>query len=303
MTIILLIENTVNYHYEIIESVICKYNEIIRLNNSNNIEIYLNIYDNKEYLEYITAKYPLIIIGKPKKTYDYYINCTFYVKHLAELIKSNKQNSKTHYYISHDFSKETIKYSNIYYLSPLSGTDRYITANILPFINCLLDRELKKNKTQLKAPIFLIQGAINKYRRDINIIKKLLEVDIPDKPFKIKLLGKFNRLPSELIPFKAKIIQKRNLNFINYHKEISECYAIITATSKSKQPQYYKNKLTSSINYAIGYNLPCLIDNELQAIYSLNKAYVYTFTSNSDELYQSMIEQFKKMLDDYYSVL
>jgi hypothetical protein len=291
--LILLIENIVNYHYEVIESIICKYNEILNITDSLthlDVKIFLNIYKNQEYITYITDKYPEINIGKPKMQYNYYINCTFYAKQLPELIKLNKQNSKTHYYISHDFNNETIKYSNIYYLSPLSGTNRYIIADILPFSYKIQNIELNS-----KEPIFVIQGGINKYRRDISLIKLLLSINIPNKPFKFKLLGKFNRLPIELIPYKHKLIQKRNLNFIDYHKELLDCYAIVPAISKNTQPQYYSTKLTSSINYAKGYNLPCLIDKELQAIYNLDNVYVY---SN-----ENIIEKFKEMINDYYSAL
>lgn len=292
MKTILLIENLVDYHYEIIESIIIKYNELLKLDDTSDIQIYLNIYDNKDYKSYITTKYPepKIIIGKPKSN-NYYINCTFYAKHLPDLINKNLQNSSTHYYISHNFDNNTVKYSNIYYLSPLSKTNRIITANILPFSDEKRGIDLSKKSTETQ-PIFLIQGAINKHRRNLALIKKILSVSILDKPFKIKLLGKYNRLPPSILQYKNKLIIKKNLNFIDYHKEILNCYAIIPAISKSKQPQYYTNKLTSSINYAIAYNLPCLIDSDLQEIYSLNNAYIYT----SDNI----IEQFKKMIIDYY---
>lgn len=287
---ILLIENLVDYHYEIIESIIIKYNDILKLNDTTDIQIYLNIYDNKDYKSYITTKYPepIIFIGKPEK-YDFYINCTFYAKNLPNLINNNLINSSTHYYISHNFDNNTIKYSNIYYLSPLSNTNRIITADILPFSN---EKKSFDFKLKSKEPIFLIQGAINKYRRDLSLIKKILSINISNKPFKLKLLGKYNRLPPSILQYKNKLIIKKNLNFIDYHKELLDCYAIIPAISKSKQPQYYSTKLTSSINYANGYSLPCLIDKDLQEIYSLNNAYVY---SNDN-----IIVQFKKLLDLYY---
>ena len=59
-------------------------------------------------------------------------------------------------------------------------------------------------------------------------------------------------------------------------------------------PNYYINKLTSSINYVKAYNLNCLIDKDLQNIYNLERAYVY---NNDNEF----INMFEKSLYDFYN--
>ena len=51
------------------------------------------------------------------------------------------------------------------------------------------------------------------------------------------------------------------------HKEFLDAYCILPLISKETQPGYYYNKLTSSINYARGYKLKCIIDEDLQEIY------------------------------------
>jgi hypothetical protein len=59
MTIIY-IHNNVNFHYEIIESIIVKYNEIIK-KEITNPQFYLTIKKNDSFTKYITDKYKNII--------------------------------------------------------------------------------------------------------------------------------------------------------------------------------------------------------------------------------------------------
>lgn len=63
--------------------------------------------------------------------------------------------------------------------------------------------------------------------------------------------------------------------------------------SKQTQPQYYTKKLTSSINYAVGYDLKCLIDKDLQDIYNLKNVEIY---KNIDDISRG----FANTLDLFY---
>ena len=83
----------------------------------------------------------------------------------------------------------------------------------------------------------------------IKILDQSYEYD-----FIIKLIGR-GHLPKELDKHKNKIVLKNNLNFIDYHKEFLDAYCILPLISKETRSQYYNSKLTSSINYARGYNL------------------------------------------------
>jgi len=84
---------------------------------------------------------------------------------------------------------------------------------------------------------------------------------------------------------KSQIILKNNLNFKDYHKEFLDAYCIIPLISKKKNPRYYKNKLTSSINYARAYKIKCLIDRDLQDIYNLNDVEIYNIVIKKKYLY------------------
>ena len=57
--------------------------------------------------------------------------------------------------------------------------------------------------------------------------------------------------------------------------------------------EYYKNKLTSTINYASGYRLKCIIQQNLQDIYKLPDVEIYKH--NKD-----IVSAFKKTLQNFY---
>ena len=72
-----------------------------------------------------------------------------------------------------------------------------------------------------------------------------------------------------------------------------DCYCILPLILKKSHPTYYHNKLTSSINYARGYKLKCIIDEDLQKIYHLPNATIY---HNENDIVQA----FNKTLKIFY---
>jgi hypothetical protein len=271
----ILIENKISCHYEIIESIILKYNILFKINKEIPVKIYLNINKNDSFKKYINDKYPNIKFKKPNN-YDYYINCTFVPKTDFNIIKN--KNSSNHIWISHTITDNRKKINNIYYITPLSKKN-YIYADILPYSD-------KKIKTDI--PIYIVQGSVN--RRKISDLIKILDVDYKYK-FKIKILNKYN-LPDSLLPYKDKIIYKQGLDFINYHKEFSDVYCILTLLSKTINNKYYKKQLTSTINYARGYKLKCLIDKDLQDIYKLKNVEIYNNTNDIQSAFKNTLELF-----------
>ena len=274
----LLIINSCNFHYEIIESVIVKYHEILNIDISTKVEIYLEIYNNPSFQKYITNKYPKIKF-KNIKDYDYYINCTIYDKDFDKLDNS-KQSVKR--YISHKISERLNTNPNVYFLSPLSK-NQYIYTDILPYSN---------EKKISSIPIYVIQGNLNEGRRYLELLNKILDQSY-EYDFIIKLIGRGN-LPKELDKHKNKIVLKNNLNFIDYHKEFLDAYCILPLISKKTHPQYYNNKLTSSINYARGYKLKCIIDEDLQEIYKLDNVEVYRDINDIESCFINTLENFYK---------
>lgn len=270
---ILYIYNKQNYHYEIIESIISQYNKILNIPVQNTVQIYVSVYKNISFQSYILTKYPNIQFKRPTD-YDYYIDCTIYDKNYDTI----EHNSVTKVYIAHEITTRLEALSNVYFLTPLAK--RYIQMNILPFSNI---------KVKSKIPIYIIQGHL--LRRNLNLLHKILSVDYTYE-FKIVLLTRSAMLP-ELLPYGNKIELKQDLNYINFHMEFTSAYCIIPLITKVSHPQYYTSKLTSSINYASGYNLNCLIDKDLQDIYMLNNVTVFDDETN-------IVKAFKTTLDNFY---
>lgn len=274
----LLIRNTLNYHYEIIESVIVKYREIFNFDSEKIMDIYLYVNKNDSFKEYITNKYPKIIF-KNIKDYDYYINCTIYDRNFDNL-DNNKKSVKR--YISHEITERLKTSPNVYFLSPLSK-DQYIYTDVLPY---------SKDKKISSIPIYVIQGNLNQGRRYLNLLNKILDQSY-EYDFIIKLIGR-GHLPKELNKHKNKIVLKNNLNFIDYHNEFLDAYCILPLISKKTHPTYYNTKLTSSINYARGYKLKCIIDEDLQEIYKLDNVEVYRDINDIQSCFIKTLENFYK---------
>jgi len=270
---IIFIENTVNFHYEIVINVIEKYNLIIQNEKSIQDEIYLSCYFDKNFILYIKNVYPNIKFKIPHR-YDYYINCTVYPNKFRFI------NDGRHYYISHEVFSTDNKY--IFFLTPLNNNNNLV-CDILPFQNNVVD---------FSIPIYVIQGNLTDARRNYNLLERLLTKTY-DYDFRIKIIGR-GKLDKKFNKYADKLLLRYNLDFENYHREFLNCYTIIPLISKKSHPQYYKNKLTSSINYGLSYNLNFLIDNDLQDIYKLKNSYVYT---NDNDI----VDSFKRSLEDFYN--
>lgn len=263
-------------HYEIIESIIVKYNTIITGCKPVS-KIHISIYKNKSFEKYITEKHQNVSFGKIFNP-DYTIYSTIYDKDYNII----EQNSSNKFYISHRISDKLKKLNNVFFLSELASTQNIFNATILPYMDNV------KPKTEF--PIFVIQGSLK--RRNINALEILLSRNF-SKNFKIKILCKEVNLPSNLLKYKNKIILKSNLDYENFHKQFLDVYCLLTLISKTTHPQYYSQTLTSSVNYIRSYNLKCIVDEDLQNIYSFENAETY---NNNDQF----ISKFEKVLNQFY---
>lgn len=273
----LLIVNKVNYHFEIIESIIVKYYEILKIEKNTPIDIYLDVFPNKCFIRYIRNKYPTIKLEN-LKNYHYYINCTIYDKDFNNL-DNNESNKK---YISHEITERLKTNPNVFFLTPLAKGN-YIYSDVLPYTN---------NKKISNVPIYIIQGNLNQNRRYVELLIKLINNNYQHN-FIIKLVGR-GTLPNELLKYKDKIVLKNNLTFTDFHKEFLDAYCILPLISKETHPHYYSTKLTSTINYARGYKLKCLIDKDLQDIYNLENSEVYNDIND-------ITSSFTKTLNEFYT--
>ena len=270
---ILFIVNTVNFHYEIVINIIEKYNQIIHRDKSNQDEIYLSCYFDKSFIAYVKYTYPNIKFGVPQR-YDYCINCTVYPNKFKQL------NDRRHFYISHEVFNTLSK--NVFFLTPLNNTN-HIICDSLPF---------QESKFDGSIPIYVVQGNLSDQRRNYKLLELILQQSY-NFDFKIKILGR-GKLDNRFNKYASKLLLRYNLDFINYHREFLDCYSIIPLISKQTHPQYYTNKLTSSINYGLAYKLNFLLDRDLQGVYKLDNAYVYTGEND-------IVACFKQSLEDFYT--
>ena len=288
------IDNTnFDYHYEIIESIIHKYNIICNINKKPNDNIYLENIVDKYYIKYIEKNYPNIKINQ-NNIFDKKIYTTFYSQ-FQNKFQNELNNPDKYYFISHNIHPSLDKYKNIFYLTPLCNSNKYIYTDILPQI-------IKKNT---KVPIYIIQGKFIPGRREYDLLLSLFQANL-QYPYKIKLIGGADKniLPNEYKYYKSKIIIKNELKFEEYHQEFSDCYALLTLISKKNQNPYYKRKLTSSINYIRAYNLKAIIDQDLQNIYQLPNVEIYPsrneFSKNDNDYKNGFIKAFQNSLEEFY---
>lgn len=276
--------NAHTYHYEIIESIMTVFlTDILKIHPYRKKQIFLYIKENASFINYIHKRflknpyYKLLI--NPPFTFKPKIRVTININ----LYKENEKSIRTQhnmFYISHDAVPELVKYRNVFFLTPLAKTRRYLLPLILPPIN--------KIKSQI--PIFIIQGKIEEKRRDYRSLIPIFE-KYKDRQFQIKIVGK-GRLPTYLKPYEDKIILKNNLNFIDYHKEFNDVFCILPLIDDYFEHKYFKNKYSSSISYGLGYNLMFLCHTKLKKIYPLKKSKTY---STQEE----MTTQFGVLLDEF----
>ena len=286
---IILIVNNKPYHYEIIESVINKYYNILNIRKQRRTpRFFLEIKDNAEFSNYIKNKYTNIEINKHMFFgYDYLINCSIYSSDIDMVLRSIRgQTSEKNHYICHDVTDDMKLLKNVHFVTPLLNNN-FFYCDVLPYY--------KDKKIKTDIPIFIIQGELKMYRRDYALLKILLQ-NTYDYPYKFLIIGKgppCEELMELSNKYSDKLEMKCDLTFLDYHKEFLSCYCVFPCISMETNSMYYKNKLTSSINYAKAYNLSILIDESLQSIYKCKKAFVY---KNKGD----MIKCFTKSLHDFY---
>ena len=282
----LLINNYMQCHYETIESSIVKHREILKISEEIPIDIYLNLdFDNPDFREYINKKYPQIKFENKISDYDYLIDCTIYDRDF-NVLEFNPNKGKK--YISHEITERLKTNPNVYFLSPLSKY-QFIYSDVLPF---------SEEKRISNVPIYVIQGNIDFKRRNYDLLSRILDSSY-NHEFKIKLIGRGN-CPDMLKKYGDKILVKNNLNFIDYHKEFLDAYCILPLITKKSHPDYYQKKLTSTINYARGYKLKCLIDKDLQEIYNLEDVEIFNDINDISNGFLNTLEQFYNKSNDLY---
>jgi hypothetical protein len=269
------VENNFCYHYEIIESILTLFLKKIGINEDHTI--YLKTCFNESFENYILKKFSNVIFVKqrPALSFAHKIFCTFYSKNMR--YHSDKKNL---WFICHDITPSVLEKENIYFLTPLCNVSRWFLPTALP--------PIEKRKSPI--PTFIVQGKIEEKRRNYASLVPILEV-YKEKEFQIKILG-IGTIPTYLRPYETKLKILINLNFQEYHIAFSDIDCLLPLIDETYEHNYFRNKLSSSISYAVAYSLPVLCHTKLIEIYDLKNAYGY-----KDQ--NEFLEQFGKFLDRY----
>lgn len=263
--------NNVNYHLETIESIIQNIENIVKKTPD---EIHLHLghpLTDKSFKKYITDKYSNLKLSNAKC--DYNIHATFYPRDLPNFKSSD-------FYICHEVNQETLQYDNIFYLTPLAGKN-YIKLCTMPPVQKIITNK----------PIYVVQGNMSDGRRNFNLAREILS-NVKDLDYTIRFLGR-GTIPVD-IRRHPKVEHFSGLSYEEFYNKFADVYCLMPLITKSSHPRYYKNKFTTSIMYAQGYNLTTILDKELNDIYHLDNAYTFT---NTKEMINCFIESHNKFTD------
>lgn len=299
----ILIYNHAPWHYEIIESIILNYQNLVNIDKKENDEICLFTFNDQElgmisnvypsFIKYLKEKYPNIIIYKnleevAKNNFTHIIHATAQKSSAPEAVNGIRpqqfiKNNRVAY-ISHDICDEMKAYDNVYFLSNLNqniDNNKILNAIHLPF---------KDEKIKTNVPIFIIQGSIfrmlDNKTRNLEMLKSIINTET-SLDYKIKIVGssRYNKdvllkLLFDDIEYKTnlnKIEIKINLDWNDFHKEFLDASFIYPLISKEDQPEYFDSRITSSYNYGRAYGLKFFINKDFKDTYSIkdNECYIY----------------------------
>jgi hypothetical protein len=286
------VQNTAPFHMEVIPSVIAKLATFLPAVRAKPYRVFLNQETGPYcagFAEYISETFPDVVLsGAPPGLHvSVRIHVTTYVDDLL-----GKPPTDIDKYICHDMSREVANRPDTYFLAPFCkrfGCIREFQADTLPYMETT-DRVLRK------FPKFVVQGALTPLRRNFTLLKRILDADIR-LPFEILLIGKRSP-PSYILDRRGenlKIVSNVR-DFKEYHSHFRDAYGCLPLISKSTHPQYYRNKLTSSVNYIRAYKLIPVVDKNLQRIYEFPGAIVY-------EKDDGIVQAFQRAVHGFYSEL
>lgn len=279
------ITNRVGYHHELIDSVLCKWQELLQplcatslTDVTPHFYVHLPCCKDKSVFTYLAQTYPSLHSGVIRTTDEqterhYTVELTAYPSDFVRAPKQYVVNHPTTLYIVHRLpdhdNASLVKATNLVWLTQLAVPRglRVFNADVLPFAD---------TRIATAVPRFIVQGNLCSTRRQYSMLLPLLQDEsiVKRYPFHIKLVGR-GTLPQVLRPYRRRIMCVSNRSYIAFHQEMVSAHAMLPLVHPSTHPQYYRDQLTSSINYARAYNLVCVYDDALHRIYPLPNAQVY----------------------------
>lgn len=313
----ILVSNDVAFHYDIIESVINKYDYILNIqkNHDDIIDVYLvldpknlvsnNIYQN--ITNYLVKNYNVNIINKVSySSYDYQIHCTVSGSDSpisdANIRPKDIITQKNIAYIAHDVTDELLNFDNVFFLSKFNRKD--IPQERVLVVDKMPEVIRKKNKEMtIVVPGSFIRSKFDNIK-DYSILEDMLQIDYGRNDFRIILLGAWGNDKFNLWKFingdkihrsnLKKIKPILNADWVSFNTICASSDYILPMISKEKQPDRFQSKITSSILYCYGYGVKMFVDQDFVDC--------YTLTNNQYEIYnrKSIIKDFQRILEKHY---
>ncbi len=274
--LVLQITNGVPFHYEVVERVIVHYRTIVKQDITCAIYLDMDTRPMRQFREYICGKYPHVRWGAHQNP-DYFIGVTLYPREYDGI---SDLDPARYFFISHRF-EAAYQPPNVLYLAPFAPAERVFAPIVLPF------QDVPRQPTD--HPVFVIQGGLNERHRDLSLLWRILESQISE-PYTVLLLG--SCLTDKALARHPRVVVKEGIPFLAYHWHFRYVHAILPLVSRRSHPQYYSKQLTSSVQYARAYNIQCVLDRELQAIYRLPDAVVYEDENDVVRAFWESVTQF-----------
>lgn len=295
------IHNHVAYHCEVIESVIARYYDICGITPKASDQLFLGVNNaskklNKKHYSYLKNKYIKLKEVRQCRTTDlfpfwsdadFHIECSMY----ASLWDSVKHFDPTKYFfLFHRYRPNDIHagLGNCFY--PHTAAKNYFPLSTLPGSNNLLPKS--------KPPVYIVQGNVRK--RDWRILDSFFaNSSTSDLSFELRIVGYdvkwLTKDRSWTSDSRVKLYS--NLNRERYHDLFRDAYCMLHLVHphKKKCKHYYTDTMSSSVNYALAYDLRNMLDDKLQASYNLKDAFIYRLgTAGKD-----FISVFKQSIKDF----
>lgn len=312
----ILISNNVPFHYDIIQSMIEKYDELLKIekDSSDTIDLYMvddysHVTPNLNFIQlkrYLSQKYKIRFIDSVDYSiYDYEIHGTAAKQSAPEtdggirpehMIDDNKR-----VYISHDVDEELLSFSNVMFLSNFGRED--IPMDRIFIVDRLPEVCVEKNI----IPNIVIQGSFVRSKfdrtRDYSILEDILSIDY-ELDFKITIVGAWHQPDFNINEFidmpritdsnKNRINVLLNKDWKTFNSICANADLIAPLVSKKEQPHCFSNKITSSIFYGRGYQVRMFVDDDFVKAYNLTPEQSVVY--NRDRIQDS----FKEFLEDFY---
>jgi hypothetical protein len=290
------IHNYVDYHDEVLESVIARYYDMCNIKPQASDELFLGVQrlpeSSQDYLKNKYTKLKEIRVRASNDFFpfcsdaDFYIECSMYAEHWDSV---KHLDPTKYFFLFHRYRPNDVHagLGNCFY--PHTAAKNYFPLSTLPGSDNLLPKS--------EPPVYVVQGNVRK--RVWSILDYFFtDPSTSDLDFELRILGKEVKwLKNNAWSSDSRVKIHSNLHSERYHDLFRDAYCMLHLVHphNKKCKHYYTDTMSSSVNYALAYDLRNMLDDKLQASYNLKDAFIYRLgTAGKD-----FISVFKQSIKDF----